>query len=94
MAKDAMAGSVNCARKHSAEAGVVNVDRPSRISTKTTSNPALDNQKAVAVPSGCAHNAAADHDRIAEAEIAFGRGKNLSHFLTLLLLKMLYQQHL
>ncbi len=36
--------------KHSADAGVVNVERPSRISTKTTSNPALESQKAVAVP--------------------------------------------
>ena len=50
LARADMAGSVNWARKHSAEAAVVSVDSPSRISTSTVSNPARESQKAVATP--------------------------------------------
>ena len=50
LARAAIAGSVNWARKDSMDAAVVNVDNPSRISTRMVSRPAFESQKAVATP--------------------------------------------
>ena len=50
LARAAMAGSVNWARKDSMDAVVVSVESPSRISTRMVDMPARESQKAVATP--------------------------------------------
>ena len=50
MTRSAIGFSVIWARKLSIDMGVVSVERPSRISTRTVSSPAFDSQKAVATP--------------------------------------------